>query len=63
MDVESRTTSSLDAVIDAYKRDIDRSLVRYTLTLTVEERVRQLMSLQQTAEALRAGMARTTREP
>ena len=50
-------------MIDAYKSDVDRSLVRYTLTLTVEERVRHLMSLQQTAEALRAGMALTTREP
>ena len=46
MDVESGKTSSVDDVVDAYKRDIDRSLVRYALTLTVEERVRQLMSLQ-----------------
>jgi hypothetical protein len=63
MAAEPRITSSFDAVIGAYKRDIDRSLVRHTLRLTVEERVRQLMSLQQVAEALRAGMMHATRRP
>ena len=42
-----------DPVIEAYKRDIDRTLIRENLKLTVEERFRQLMALQAFAEALR----------
>ena len=47
-----------DAVIEAYKKDIDRTLLRENLKLTAEERLRQLMELQKFAEELRrAGQA------
>ncbi len=42
-----------DPVIEAYKRDIDRSLLRQNLKLTVEERFLKLMELQQFAAELR----------
>ena len=46
----------LDPVIEAYKRDVDRSLLRRNLSLTPEQRLRQLMALQRFAgELLRAG--------
>jgi hypothetical protein len=35
-----------DPVIEAYKRDIDRTLLRENLKLTVEERFLKLMDLQ-----------------
>ena len=40
-------------VIDAYKKDIDRTLIRENLKLTHEQRVLQLMELQRMADALR----------
>lgn len=47
---------SSDPIIDAYKKDVDRTLVRANLRLTVDERFQQLMKLQQFAEELqRAG--------
>jgi len=43
----------LDAVIELYKRDIDRSLIRENLKLSIEERLIQLMRLQEFAEEMR----------
>jgi len=43
-----------DSVIDAYKRDIDRTLIRHNLSLTVEQRFEQLKQLQEFAQVLRA---------
>jgi hypothetical protein len=46
-----------DPVIEAFKKDVDRSLLRENLRLTVEERLRKLMDLQNAAEELaRAGL-------
>jgi len=42
-----------DPVIEAYKRDIDRTLLRENLKLTVEERFLKLMDLQRFAAELR----------
>jgi len=43
-------------VIEAYKRDVDRSLLRENLRLTVEERLRKLERQQLAAQELaRAG--------
>jgi hypothetical protein len=42
-----------DPVIEAYKRDIDRTLIRENLKRTVEERLEALMELQSFAEELR----------
>lgn len=47
-----------DPVIAAYRRDVDRTLLRENLSKTPEERVRGLMELQRLAEeARRAGRA------
>ena len=51
-----------DPVIDAYKKDVDRTLLRKNLKLTVEQRLEQLIKLQQLAEeARRAGRNAKTR--
>jgi len=42
-----------DAVIEVYKRDIDRTLLRENLKLTVEERFQKLDQLQRFAAELR----------
>lgn len=48
--------TGLDAVIEAYKKDVDVTLIRENLRLTVDQRFQQLMKLQQFAEELqRAG--------
>lgn len=45
-----------DPVVEAYKRDIDKTLLRENLRRSVDERVRNLMALQRLAEeARRAG--------
>jgi hypothetical protein len=45
-----------DPVIEAFKRDIDRTLLRHNLARTVEERLRNLIELQRFArELVRAG--------
>ncbi len=41
-----------DPVVEAYKRDLDRSLLRENLKLTVEQRFLELMRLQQFADEL-----------
>jgi hypothetical protein len=43
----------LDPIIEAYKRDIDRTLLRENLKLSVEERFLKLMELQRFATELR----------
>ena len=49
-----------DPMIEAYKRDIDMTLLRENLRRSVDERVRNLIALQQLAEeARRAGREAT----
>jgi hypothetical protein len=43
----------LDRIIEAYKKDIDVTLIRENLRLTVDQRFQQLMKLQQFAQDLR----------
>ena len=43
----------VDPVIEAYKKDIDRTLIRESLKLTPEQRLNELMELQRFAEELR----------
>jgi hypothetical protein len=40
-------------VIDAYKKDVDRTLLRENLKLTVDQRVEKMMSALRFAEAVR----------
>lgn len=42
-----------DPVIEAYKKDVDRTLLRENLRLSVEDRFRKLMALQRFAGELR----------
>lgn len=47
-----------DPVIEAYKRDVDRTLLRENLKLSVDDRLDRLFALQQfAAELRRAGEA------
>jgi hypothetical protein len=47
-----------DPVIEAYKRDIDRTLIRENLKRSIEERLEALIDLQRLADELRrAGQA------
>jgi len=42
-----------DAVVEAYKKGIDRTLLRENLKLTVEERFRKAMALARFADEMR----------
>jgi hypothetical protein len=46
-------TDSISTIIELYKRDVDITLIRENLKLTVEQRVRNLQNLQRFAEELR----------
>lgn len=48
------TSTLLDAEIEAYKRDVDRTLLRENLKLTVNERFRKHRKVAEFAEKLRA---------
>ena len=45
--------SSIDDIIDVYKRDVDRTLIRQRFRRSIEERLEDLMELQRFAEELR----------
>ncbi len=48
----------VDLVVEAFKKDVDRTLIRRNLSLTYEERILQLIELQDFARELRrAGRA------
>lgn len=49
--------SSLDDIIDIYKRDVDRTLVDASLARTVEERIRAPEDFEAFLEELRAQVA------
>ncbi len=49
---ETDTVLPPDPVIEAYKKDVDRTLIRENLKLTVEQRFEKLMTLQRVAEEL-----------
>ena len=48
-----------DPVVEAYKRDIDRTLLRENLKLTVEQRFLKLCELQRLAAELRKAGSRS----
>ena len=51
--------SSIDDVIDVYKRDVDRSLLREALKLTPDQRLRRMVELVRAAEELREAGRKT----
>lgn len=56
MPEQTEARKALDPLIEAYKKDIDVTLIRENLRLTVDQRFQQLMRLQEFAEELqRAG--------
>ncbi len=52
-ETESEPVFEPDPLVEAYKRDVDRTLIRENLRLTVEQRFDKLMRLQQFAAELR----------
>jgi hypothetical protein len=48
-----------DPVIEAYKKDIDRTLLRENLKRSVDERLRDLMRLQRFADEWRRAAQKT----
>jgi hypothetical protein len=56
-----RADSAPDPVIEAYKKDVDRTLLRENLRRSVEERFRRLMELQRFAEELQTAGKRARR--
>ena len=45
--------NAFDPVIEAFKKDVDMTLIRENLRLTVDQRFQQLMKMQQAAAELR----------
>jgi hypothetical protein len=60
MSVENLAQSSVDPVVELYKRDVDRTLIRENLKLTVEQRFDNLMRMQEFALQLRGAMLQAT---
>lgn len=52
-----------DPVIEAYKKDVDRTLIRENLRRSVEERFLNLIALQRLAEELRRAGRDAHRHP
>jgi hypothetical protein len=50
-----------DPVIEAYRAGIDVSLIKRNLSLSIDERFEQLMSLQRLADELRAAGERASK--
>jgi hypothetical protein len=62
--MQDASRSGPDPVVEAYKKDIDRTLIRENLKLTVEDRFRKAMALARFAEELRrAGRAARPQKP
>ena len=52
---------SIDEIIEIYKRDVDRTLIRENLRLTPEERLQRLLELQRAADEVREAGERARR--
>jgi hypothetical protein len=58
----SEPHSSIDDIIELYKKDVDRTLIRENLKLTPTQRLEQLESAQRFAEEVRASGERARRQ-
>lgn len=54
----SAERSSMDDIIDLYKRDVDVTLLDECLKRTVEERIRAAQEFERVREELQAGMTK-----
>jgi len=62
MSAQGSETPWIDPVVEAYRRDVDITLLRENLARSVDERFERLMALQRFAEELqRAGREARTR--
>ena len=52
-----------DPVIEAFKKDVDRTLLRENLKLTPEERVRKAESIHRSVERVRGAARKGKEEP
>ena len=59
MGSETRDRPPSDPVIELYKRDVDRTLLREHLRLTPQQRIEKLMSFARSLERLREAARRT----
>ena len=50
---EKDQSDSMQAVIDLYKKDVDRALIRENLKFTIEERLSNLQNMNQFTEEFR----------
>jgi hypothetical protein len=57
------SSSEPDPVIEAYKKDVDRTLLRENLWLTVQQRFENLMQLQRFARELQNARQSMKRRP
>ena len=60
--VDQQSTPWSDPVVEAYKRDVDRTLLRENLKLTPAERLVAVQRLVEFAEELRCGMKKAKAE-
>ena len=58
MDVLERYGLERDPVIEHYKKDVDRTLLREHLKLTPSQRLDKLITFMRSLDALRAGVRR-----
>jgi hypothetical protein len=61
--VELAPADYCDPVIEAYKKDVDRTLLRENLKLTVEQRIRKAMSFHEAIDELREARKRQAPRP
>jgi len=55
MDSKEKERSSIDDVIDVYKKDVDMTLIRENLKLTPDQRLRQMFEFMEYVQGFRAG--------
>jgi hypothetical protein len=53
----------VDPVVEVYKKDVDRTIIRENLKLTVEERLRKYQSFLKSREAWKGAATRVSIEP
>jgi hypothetical protein len=58
-DPPAASRSSIDDIIELYKKDVDRSLLREALKLTPDQRVRRLVELTRFTERLSQAAKKT----
>jgi hypothetical protein len=59
---QTSSPKGFDALVEAYKQDVDSTLIRENLRLTVHQRFQQLMKLQRFAEELQQAGRKATQK-